>query len=82
MVHYHGANYAISHGPLDMDMKTPKPPTKISQVTTGSSANTLTFATDIRSEFDADDFIFADGLLIGKVASEGFASSTTTITFS
>ena len=81
-IHYHGVNYAASLGPFNLDFKTPKPPTKISQVTTGSTANTLTFATDIRAEFAVGDYIFTDGMLIGKVASEGFASSTTTITFS
>ena len=81
-IHYHSVNYAASLGPFNLDFKTPKPPTKISQVTTGSTANTLTFATDIRAEFDVGDYIFTDGKLVGKVASEAFASSTTTITFS
>jgi len=81
-IHYHSVNYAASLGPFNLDFKTPKPPTKISQVTSGATTNTLTFSTDIRAEFDAGDYIFADGKIIGKVGSEGFAGSTTTITFS
>ncbi len=81
-IHYHSVNYAASLGPFNLDFKTPKPPTKISQVTTGATTNTLTFNTDIRAQFDAGDYIFADGKVIGKVASEAFSNPTTTITFS
>jgi len=81
-IHYHGANYAISHGPFNLDMKTPKPPTRISAVIASVSSTYLTFSGNIASEMPANTLLFtSDGLFIGKVSGSLHFSGTTTTAF-
>jgi hypothetical protein len=81
-VHYHGANYAVSHGPFNLDMNTPKPPTKISLAVASVGTTFLTFSGNAASEMSAGTLLFtSDGLFIGKSSGAVHFSGTTTAGF-
>ncbi len=81
-VHYHGANYAVSHGPFNLDMNTPKPPTKISLAVASVGSTFLTFSGNNASEMSAGTLLFtSDGLFIGKSSGAVHFSGTTTAGF-
>ena len=81
-VHYHGANYAVSHGPFNLDMNTPKPPEKISLAVASVGSTFLTFSGNNASEMSAGTLLFtSDGLFIGKSLGAIHFSGTTTVGF-
>ena len=81
-VHYHGANYAVSHGPFNLDMNTPKPPEKISLAVASVGSTFLTFSGNNASEMPSGTLLFtSDGLFIGKTSGAIHFSGTTTAGF-
>ena len=82
-IHYHGVNYAASLGPLSLDFKTPKPPNQFSGTfssVTGSPSVITMSATITGDGASAGDFIYADGKVVGKIATAGLSGATITLT--
>lgn len=82
-VHYHGVNYAASLGPLSLDFKTPKPPNQFSGTfssVTGSPSVITMSATITGDGAAANDYIYSDGKVLGKIAGGGLSGATITLT--
>lgn len=67
-IHYHEVNYAASHGPFALKMKTPKPPEQLPGTFQSVSSATITMSTTV-SGVGSGEYVFSGGRLLGKVSS-------------
>ena len=81
-IHYHEVNYAASHGPFSLQMKTPVPPIPLSAYIVhqdGATPTVISFnqvASSITPTLNQNDILIQDGKVLGRINLIGSPLST------